>query len=108
VRRLGWVDQAGDCYFTPDWLEDLRARARKRLAERAQRSPLDPGLPLAELLPPEPWAPAIAPLLEVERRGSKAYLPGVVAALGEREAEAARIEEELTVAAVTEEQIGVA
>src|SRR5436309_422367 len=99
ARGLASVEQAGDWYFAPEWLEDLRARARERLDESAQRPPLDPGLPLAELLPPEPWAPAVAPLLQVERRGAKAYLPGVVAALGEREAEAERIEEELTEAA---------
>ena len=61
----------------------------RRLAERAASSPLDPGLPLAELLPNTPWAPAVLDLLEIERRGAKAYLPGTTAALGER-ADAAR------------------
>jgi selenocysteine-specific elongation factor len=57
--------------------------------------PLDPGLALAELLPPEPWAPVILPLLPVERRGAKAYLPGASASLGDREAVAAALEVEL-------------
>jgi selenocysteine-specific elongation factor len=99
ARGLASVQQAGDWYFAPEWLDDLRARARQRLAERAERSPLDPGLPLAELLPAEPWAAQIAPLLRFERRGPKAYLPGVVAALGEREAEAERLEAALHEAA---------
>ena len=99
AQGLASVQQAGDWYFASEWLEELRARARKRLAERAERSPLDPGLPLAELLPAEPWAAQIAPLLLFERRGAKAYLPGVVAALGEREAEAERLEAELEEAA---------
>jgi selenocysteine-specific elongation factor len=99
ARGLASVQQAGDWYFAPEWLEELRARARERLAERAERSPLDPGLPLAELVPPEPWAPQIAPLLRFERRGAKVYLPGVAAALGEREAEAERLEAALREAA---------
>jgi selenocysteine-specific elongation factor len=60
-----------------------------------QESPLDPGLPLAELLPAEPWAPSIAPLLELERRGGKAYLPGAAPQLGEKAAEAAAVEARL-------------
>jgi selenocysteine-specific elongation factor len=99
ARGLASVQQAGDWYFAPEWLDELRARARERLAERAERSPLDPGLPLAELVPPEPWAPQIGPLLRFERRGAKVYLPGVAAALGEREAEAERLEAALQEAA---------
>ena len=99
ARGLASVQQAGDWYFAPEWLEELYARARERLAERAERSPLDPGLPLAELVPPEPWAPQIGPLLRFERRGAKVYLPGVAAALGEREAEAERLEAALGEAA---------
>jgi hypothetical protein len=70
----------------------------KRLAERAEASPLDPGLPLAQLLPAEPWAPAVAPLLEIERRGTKAYLPGATARLGEHEQAAAALAAELAAA----------
>jgi hypothetical protein len=68
---------------------------RERLARRAEESPLDPGLPLAELLPPEPWAPSVLPLLHVERRGGKAYLPGAAPKLGEKEAAARELEAEL-------------
>jgi hypothetical protein len=65
---------------------------RARLAARAESEPLDPGVPIAELLPPEPWAPHVLNLLEVERRGAKAYLPGATAALGERAQAAAELE----------------
>src|SRR5919201_4416143 len=72
---LAAFQHAGDWYFAPEWLEELRAAVRERLAERARTSPLDPGIPVAELLPPEPWAPAIVPLLHVERRGAQAHAP---------------------------------
>jgi selenocysteine-specific elongation factor len=49
-------------------------------------------VPLAELLPSEPWAPHVLNLLEVERRGAKAYLPGASAALGERTEAASELE----------------
>ena len=41
------------------------------------------------------------PLLELERRGGKAYLPGTGAGLGGREAEAAALEAELAEAGFT-------
>ena len=68
---------------------------RERLARRAEDSPLDPGLPLAELLPPEPWAQSVVPLLHVERRDAKAYLPGAAPRLGEKAAAAAKLEASL-------------
>ena len=33
---------------------------RRRLADSSEANPLDPGVPLAELLPAEPWAPHVA------------------------------------------------
>ncbi len=95
AQGLATLEQAGDWYFTPEWLEELRASARERLARRAEESPLDPGLPLAELVPPEPWAQSVAPLLRVERREGKAYLPGSAPQLGEKAAAAADIEASL-------------
>jgi selenocysteine-specific elongation factor len=92
---LAAVESAGDWYFATDWLAELRGRVRARLAERAASHPLDPGVPLAELLPPEPWAQAVANLLQVERRGAKAFLPGATASLGGREAAAERLRGEL-------------
>ena len=74
--------------FSEAWLEETGAAVESRLRDRADRSPLDPGVPLAELLPGEPWAPSVLGLLPVERRGPKGYLPGAAAGLGER-AEAA-------------------
>ena len=67
----------------------------ERLRERAAREPLDPGLPLGQLLLNRPWANAVAPLLELERRGGKAYLPGTSPSLGAREEDARRLEAEL-------------
>ena len=95
ARGLASLQQAGDWFFAPEWLDELRASVRERLARRAEESPLDPGLPLAELLPAEPWAPSVAPLLHVERRGAKAYLPGAAPKLGEKQAAAEQLEAEL-------------
>jgi selenocysteine-specific elongation factor len=95
ARGLAALEQAGDWFFAPEWLEQVRAQARERLKQRADASPLDPGLPLAELLPPEPWAPSVLQLLHVERRGGKAYLPGAAPKLGEKAAAAAELEAEL-------------
>ncbi|HEY6052939.1 MAG TPA: SelB C-terminal domain-containing protein, partial [Gaiellaceae bacterium] len=92
---LAAVESAGDHHFATEWLDELRARVRERLRERAERNPLDPGVPLAELLPAEPWAPAVLNLLQLERRGAKAYLPGTTASLGDRAEAAARLEAEL-------------
>ena len=95
AQGLASLQQAGDWFFAPEWLEEVRAGVRERLAERAASSPLDPGLPLAELLPPEPWAASVAPLLHVERRGGKAYAPGAAPQLGDHAAAAAELEAQL-------------
>jgi selenocysteine-specific elongation factor len=95
ARGLAALEQAGDWHFAPEWLEEIRTSVRERLARRAEESPLDPGLPLAELLPAEPWAPSIAQLLHVERRDAKAYLPGTAPQLGEKAAAAAELEARL-------------
>ena len=95
AQGLAGLGQAGDWYFAPKWLEEQRAATRERLSRRAEESPLDPGLPLAELLPAEPWAQSVAPLLELERRSGKAYLPGAAPQLGEKAAQAAAIEARL-------------
>jgi selenocysteine-specific elongation factor len=92
AEGLAGVEAAGDHYFSAEWLASLRADVHRRLAERAASNPLDPGVPLAELLPPAAWTPSIVNRLEIERRGAKAYLPGARAALGEREQAAGAIE----------------
>ena len=97
---LAAVDLAGDWAYRPTWLEGVRTVVRERLAARAEENPLDPGIPLAELLPREAWAPAILPLLHVERRDGKAYAPGVAASLGDRAEAAARLEAELATEAI--------
>ena len=92
AQGLAVVQSAGDYYFSQKWLDGLREGVRARLAERATTHPLDPGIPLAELLPAEPWAPQILNLLEIERRGAKAFLPGAAATLGAQAAAAAELE----------------
>ena len=97
ARGLAAVRAAGDHVFSDAWLADLRSTVRARLATRAKSNPLDPGVPIAELLPAEPWAQPVLNLLEIERRGAKAYLPGTTAALGERAQAAADLEARLAV-----------
>jgi selenocysteine-specific elongation factor len=92
---LASVRSAGEHYFSDVWLDGLRRSVRDRVAERARTHPLDPGIALAELLPAEPWTPHVLNLLELDRRGAKAYLPGAVAALGERAQAASELEAQL-------------
>jgi selenocysteine-specific elongation factor len=89
------VHSAGEHYFSEAWLGELRSSVRDRVAERARSHPLDPGVPLAELLPSTPWAQHVLNLLELDRRGAKAYLPGAAAALGERAQAASELEAQL-------------
>ena len=95
AQGIAGAKQAGEWVYRSVWLEGVRAVVRERLAGRAASSPLDPGIPLGALLPNEPWAPAILPLLHVERRGGKAYLPGAAPSLGDRGEAAERLEAEL-------------
>jgi selenocysteine-specific elongation factor len=87
--ELEGVERAGEWVYARAWLDELRAELERRLD---QADPLDPGIPP----PSEPWAAAIVPLLGLERRGAKLYRPGAAAELGAREAEAERIERELS------------
>ena len=95
AQGLAAVERSGDWAYRPTWLEGVRAIVRERLQARAESNPLDPGIPLAELLPNEPWAPAILPLLHAERRNGKAFAPGAAASLGDRAEAAERLEAEL-------------
>jgi selenocysteine-specific elongation factor len=95
AQGLAGLPSAGEHVFSDSWLAELRAAVREKLAARAGASPLDPGLPVAELVPSEPWAPFVLNLLEIERRGPKAYLPGTTAALGDRADAAAALEARL-------------
>jgi selenocysteine-specific elongation factor len=95
ARGLAALPSAGEHVFSEAWLRALREGVRSRLADRATSNPLDPGVALAELLPAEPWAPHVLNLLEVERRGAKAYLPGATAALGARADAATQLEAQL-------------
>ena len=108
-RGLAGLPSADGYAYSAEWLAELRRAVRARLEAHAAESPLDPGLPLAELLPSEPWSPAVAELLDIERRGGKAYLPGAAAALGARAQAAAALEAQLTgdeVVRVEDRQLG--
>jgi selenocysteine-specific elongation factor len=92
---LGALDHAGEWFFRPEWLEELRAEVTERLATRAACAPLDPGVALGELVPKRPWAAAILERLALDEREGKAYSPGAAPALGEHTAEASRLLAEL-------------
>ena len=72
LGELEGVARTGDWVFSPDWLEELRAQTMAALTEA---DPRDPGVDA----PSAPWAAAIVPLLGLERRGSRLYLPGAAA-----------------------------
>ena len=93
--------RAGDWYLTEEQLEELRYGVVRALDAHAATSALDPGIPVAELLPQRRWAAALLPLLPIERRGAKAYAPGATAGLGDRAEAADRLEDELEEAGTT-------
>jgi selenocysteine-specific elongation factor len=86
--ELQGIEQAGEWVFSRAWLDDLRTDMRARL-EAAD--PLDPGI----APPSEPWTKDIEPLLGVERRGSRLYLPGAASSLGARAGQAEQLQREL-------------
>jgi selenocysteine-specific elongation factor len=87
------LERAGEWVFAPAWLEELERDLRARIATA---DPIDPGV----ALPAGEWTTDVLPLLPFERRGAKLYLPGAVASLGAREAEAAELERVLVSAGV--------
>jgi selenocysteine-specific elongation factor len=72
LGEIAGVERAGEWVFAPEWLDELREELRARLADA---EPREPGIDA----PAEPWAPAIVPLLGLERRGSRLYVPGATA-----------------------------
>jgi selenocysteine-specific elongation factor len=93
--------ELGGFYTTREWLDELSRDVARRLEDRAAANPLDPGIPLAELLPSRPWAQAALSALPLERRGAKAYAPGASAHLGDRAAAAEALEAELAASGLT-------
>jgi selenocysteine-specific elongation factor len=100
-QGLAAVAHSGGWYFSPEWLERARREARTRLTLRAEAAPLDPGLSAGELLSGAPWAEEVLPLLDLERRDGKVYIPGTGAGLGERASEVDALEARLTEAGFT-------
>jgi selenocysteine-specific elongation factor len=88
ARGLASVRSAGDWYFSEAWFAELRERVRAQLRARPGASP-------SQLLRNAPWANAIVPLLGLERRGGRLYLPGTAPSLEGREDEAAVVAAEV-------------
>jgi selenocysteine-specific elongation factor len=93
------LERAGPWVFSRTWLEELERDLRLRIESA---DPLDPGI----APPSEPWASEVLPLLGLERRKSKLYLPGAVSSLGEREQQARALEQELVSAGVRATKVG--
>jgi selenocysteine-specific elongation factor len=89
--ELEGVERAGPWVFSAAWLAALERELRAAIEVA---DPIDPGVPL----PADDWAEDIVPLLTLERRGAKLYLPGSVAQLDGREAEADALVRELAAA----------
>jgi selenocysteine-specific elongation factor len=88
----GPLVEAGAHVAARAWLDALAGTVHSRLAARAAEEPLDPGLPVGELLPgaaAAAWAADVLPLLGLEQRGGKAYAPGAAATLSPEAAAAA-------------------
>jgi selenocysteine-specific elongation factor len=92
-EELAGVERAGPWVFSAAWLEQLERELRARIAVA---DPIDPGVPV----PGDVWASDVLPLLPLERRGAKLYLPGFTPALGGRSAEAEALQAELAGAGV--------
>jgi selenocysteine-specific elongation factor len=92
-HELSGVEREGPWVFSQAWLAQLEDELRARIAGA---DPIDPGVPV----PSEPWAADVLVRVPLERRGSKLYLPGAVATLDGRVAEAAALEAELARAGV--------
>jgi selenocysteine-specific elongation factor len=76
---VGSLAQADGWVFAHEWLEDLRAELRRRIAET---DPIDPGI----APPSAAWAESVVPLLGLERRGAKLYESGASAVIDEHAA----------------------
>jgi selenocysteine-specific elongation factor len=95
---FGAVEGADGWHFSEEWLDHARREARTRLALRAEAAPLDPGLAAGDLLAGAPWSETVLPLLDLEQRDGKVYLPGAAASLGEKTADAEALEAQLEAA----------
>ncbi|MBA2642332.1 MAG: selenocysteine-specific translation elongation factor [Actinobacteria bacterium] len=82
------LERAGPWVFSPTWLGELDRDLRDRIGAA---DPIDPGVPA----PSEPWAGDVLPLLSLERRGARIYLPESVPSLGAKQAQADALLREL-------------
>jgi selenocysteine-specific elongation factor len=89
---LAAVTTAGDHVYADAWLDELRETVGARLRAHAAASPLDPGVPIAELVPDEPWTPHVLDRLAFDRRDGKLYLAGAAGSLDAHAEAAAELE----------------
>jgi hypothetical protein len=75
------------------WLEELERELGERIAAA---DPLDPGIPV----PAAPWAPDVVPLLPLELRGAKLYVPGASPRLEAGAEQASALDQELRAAGI--------
>ena len=87
-EELSGVERAGPWVFSAAWLAELEEDLRARMSSA---DPIDPGVPV----PSAPWAADVLPLLPLERRGSRLYLPGSTPTLEGRSADADALAAEL-------------
>src|SRR6185437_13650508 len=92
---LAAVTTAGEHVYAESWLGGLRESLEARLRTHAAASPLDPGVPIAELVPDEPWAPHVLERLALDRRDGKLYLPGTTGSVDAHADAAAQLERRL-------------
>jgi selenocysteine-specific elongation factor len=78
------LECSGDWVFSRAWLEELRSDLHERLTGAG-------ALAVGVEPPADPWAPAVLPLLDLERRGGKLFPAGSPSSLGNRAPEAARV-----------------
>ena len=93
------VERAGEWVFSAAWLAQLEADLRARIASA---DPIDPGVPV----PSTPWAADVLPVLSLERRGSKLYIPGSTPTLDGRAAEAEELRAVLASAGLRATRVG--
>ena len=85
------VAGTNDWVFPADWVDATRPVVRRRLEERLESHPLDPGISLSELFQGRPWSAEAGVQLGLEVKDGKAYLPESRPRLGERSGDAEAI-----------------
>jgi selenocysteine-specific elongation factor len=99
-RGLAALEWVGDWVVPRGWLEQAREELRAVLTAQAERSPLDPGVPLSAIQSLAP-APEFLTVLGAEVRGGKVVLQGTTPTLGDKTGAAQELEAKLADAGPT-------